>query len=42
MPISALDLIHVPVAEWEQIPAVRFLDLVGRLPRRVEAVISAD
>jgi hypothetical protein len=29
------------VAEWKQVPAVMFQNLVESLPRRVEAVIAA-
>ncbi len=39
---SMADLINALVAEWEQIPAARFQNLVESLPITVEAVIATD
>jgi hypothetical protein len=35
------DLTNSLVAEWKQVPAAIFQNLVESLPRRVEAVIAA-
>ena len=40
-PTSVPDLTHALVAEWKQIPAAMFQQLVESLPRRMEAVIAA-
>ena len=37
---SVLDLTNALVAEWKQVPAVKFQHLMESLPRRVEAVIA--
>ncbi len=37
-----LNFTNVLEAEWEQIPAVRFENLVVSLPRRVKAATAAD
>jgi hypothetical protein len=41
-PTSVPDHTNALVAEWKQVPPAMFQHLVESLPRRVEAVISAN
>ena len=40
-PKSVPDLTNALLAEWKQVPAAMFKNLVDSLPRRMEAVIAA-
>jgi hypothetical protein len=40
-PTSVPNLTNTLLAEWKNVPAAMFLNLVESLPRRVEAVIAA-
>jgi hypothetical protein len=41
-PSSVPELTNTLVAEWKQVPAAMFQNLVENLPRRAEAIIAAN